>query len=136
LLVLVVGYAVLAGAATGAPPAEDSLEATLSSEERSQLRRDLDAWGPELYRDRPPRGERLRRAGEALRERFREADADGDQALDRKEFAQFAPRRARHFDAIDANHDGQVDPDELRQTVRERIERRVERRLENGQPRR
>lgn len=135
-LVLTVACALLAGAAAGAPPVTDGLEATLSGEDRSQLRRDLDAWGPELYRDHPPRRERLRRAGEALRERFREADADGDQGLDRTEFAQFAPRQTRHFDAIDANHDGRVDPDELRQTIRERIERRVERRLENGQPRR
>jgi hypothetical protein len=131
-LVLTVACALLAGVAAGAPPAKDSLEATLSSEERSQLRRDLDAWGPELYRDRPPRGERLRRAGEALRARFREADADGDHLLDRTEFAQFAPRQARHFDAIDANRDGKVDPDEVRLAIRERIERRVEQRLENG----
>jgi hypothetical protein len=135
-LLLTIACTVLADTAAAAPPAEDSLEATLSSEERSQLRRDLNAWGPELYRDRPPRGERLRRAGEALRQRFREADADGDQALDRKEFARFAPRQVRHFHPTDANHDGKIDPDELRQTIRERIERRVERRTENGQPRR
>lgn len=135
-LVLTVTCAVLGGAAFGAPPAKDSLEGTLSSEDRSQLRRDLDAWGPELYGDRPTRGERIRRAGEAVRERFREADVDGDQLLDRKEFATFAPRRASHFDAIDGNHDGRVDSDEVRQAIRERIERRVERRIENGQPRR
>jgi hypothetical protein len=134
--VLAVLFALLPGAAAGAPPATDGLEATLSGEDRSQLRRDLDAWGPDLYRDHPPRGERLRRAGEALRERFREADADADGKLDRQEFARFAPRQVGRFDAIDANHDGRVDPDELRQTIRERIERRVERRLENGQPRR
>ncbi len=115
---------------------KDSLEATLSSEDRSQLRRDLDAWGPELYGDRPTREQRIRRAAEVLRERFREADANGDQALDRKEFMQFAPRQARHFDAIDTNHDGRVDADEVRQAIRERIERRVERRMENGLMRR
>ncbi len=134
--VLAVLFALLPGAAAGASPVTDGLEATLSGEDRSQLRRDLDAWGPDLYRDHPPRGERLRRAGEALRERFREADADADGTLDRQEFARFAPRQVGRFDAIDANHDGKVDPDELRQTIRERIERRVDRRLENGQPRR
>jgi Ca2+-binding EF-hand superfamily protein len=135
-LALAAACSLLAGAASGAPPAENGLEGALSSEERSQLRRDLDAWAPELYRDRPARGERLRRAAEALRERFREADADADGMLDRQEFAQFAPRQLHRFDAIDANRDGRVDPDEVRLAIRERIERRVERRLENGQPRR
>ena len=47
-------------------------------------------------------------------EQFRKADADGNGMLSRAEAGKGAPRLAKHFDAIDANRDGQISPDEIR----------------------
>ena len=49
----------------------------------------------------------------AFMERLKAADTNGDGMLSKSEAAAL-PRLARHFDAIDANHDGQVTFDELR----------------------
>ena len=46
-------------------------------------------------------------------ERLRAADTNGDGLISRAEAAAL-PRLAQHFDAIDANRDGQVSPEELR----------------------
>lgn len=48
-----------------------------------------------------------------MRERFRKADANGDGRLSSAE-AQALPRLAKHFEQIDANHDGFVTRDEMR----------------------
>ncbi len=44
--------------------------------------------------------------------RFQKLDTDGDGRISRAE-AQAAPKLAEHFDAIDANKDGYITPDEL-----------------------
>ena len=49
----------------------------------------------------------------AMLERVKAADTNGDGMISREEAAAL-PRIARHFDEIDANHDGQVTFDELR----------------------
>jgi len=46
-------------------------------------------------------------------ERFRKADTDNNGALSRDEAEKGNPRLARHFDAIDANKDGQLSREEL-----------------------
>ena len=46
-------------------------------------------------------------------ERLHQADTNGDGMISRDEAAAL-PRIAKHFDEIDANHDGQVTADELR----------------------
>ena len=46
-------------------------------------------------------------------ERLKAADTNADGLISRAEAAAL-PRLAAHFDAIDANRDGQVSPDELR----------------------
>ena len=46
-------------------------------------------------------------------ERLKQADTDGN-GLISKEEAKALPRILKHFDEIDANHDGQLSPDELR----------------------
>ena len=49
-----------------------------------------------------------------LAEQFRRADADGNGMLSRAEAARAAPLLAKQFDAIDANRDGQISPEEIR----------------------
>jgi hypothetical protein len=65
---------------------------------------------------------------ERLRERFEEADKDGDRALSKDEAARTAPRLRDKFDNIDSNRDGRATPDEIRAFRRERAkQRRIER---------
>jgi hypothetical protein len=45
---------------------------------------------------------------------FRRADADGNGMLSRAEAERAAPLLAKQFDAIDANRDGQISPEEIR----------------------
>ena len=49
----------------------------------------------------------------AMMQRLKAADTNGDGLISRDE-AQALPMIAKHFDEIDANHDGQLSPDELR----------------------
>lgn len=49
-----------------------------------------------------------------LAEQFRRADADGNGMLSRVEAERAAPLLAKPFDAIDANRDGQISPEEIR----------------------
>jgi len=45
---------------------------------------------------------------------FRRADADGNGMLSRAEAERAAPLLAKQFDAVDANRDGQISPEEIR----------------------
>jgi Ca2+-binding EF-hand superfamily protein len=47
------------------------------------------------------------------KERLRAADTNGDGMISKEE-AKALPRLLKHFDEIDANHDGQVTPEEMR----------------------
>lgn len=49
-----------------------------------------------------------------LAEQFSRADADGNGMLSRAEAERGAPLLAKQFDAIDANRDGQISPEEIR----------------------
>jgi Ca2+-binding EF-hand superfamily protein len=49
-----------------------------------------------------------------LAEQFRRADADGNGMVSRAEAERAAPLLAKQFDAIDANRDGQISPEEIR----------------------
>jgi Ca2+-binding EF-hand superfamily protein len=53
-----------------------------------------------------------------LAEQFRRADADGNGMLSRAEAERGAPLLAKRFDAIDANRDGQISPEEIRASRR------------------
>ena len=54
-------------------------------------------------------GKNARLAGQ-----FRRADADGNGMLSRAEAERAAPLLAKQFDAVDANRDGQISPEEIR----------------------
>ena len=45
---------------------------------------------------------------------FKKVDKDGDGSISREEAQANAPRLAKNFDAVDANHDGKVTMEELR----------------------
>ncbi|WP_292280031.1 EF-hand domain-containing protein, partial [Mesorhizobium sp.] len=55
-----------------------------------------------------------RRAAPGAREAFRRIDTNGDRKL---EFSEIQAARARMFDRLDANHNGVLDPDEVRAAV-------------------
>lgn len=58
--------------------------------------------------------ERCRQEMQARRaERIRRADTDGNGAISRAEAERSMPGLARHFDAVDANRDGQISPEEM-----------------------
>ncbi len=53
-------------------------------------------------------------------ESFKKADADGNGMLSRAEVEKSLPKLARQFDAIDANRDGNLAPEEIRAWSRAR----------------
>lgn len=59
-----------------------------------------------------------------IKERVRQADADGDGALSRAEAETAMPRLARHFDRLDANQDGFVTAEEIEAARKARAARR------------
>jgi len=62
--------------------------------------------------------------------RFAAADTDGNGLLSRAEVERALPRLAKRFDAIDADHDGNLSPEELRGYARPR--QRVPRKSDAG----
>ena len=59
----------------------------------------------------------------AMAERLKQADTNGDGMLSRDEAAAL-PMISKHFDEIDANHDGQITMEELRAFHKARMEER------------
>lgn len=59
-------------------------------------------------------GEAGASARQRAAERLRRTDADGDGFISRAEAARRAPRLAARFDALDANADGRLSPQEIR----------------------
>jgi Ca2+-binding EF-hand superfamily protein len=53
-------------------------------------------------------------------ERFKAADTNGDGALSKEEVTAGMPRLARNFDRLDADKDGSLSPDELRNAMAQR----------------
>ncbi len=62
------------------------------------------------------------------KQKFIAADTNGDGKLSREE-AQAMPHIAKHFDAIDLNHDGYIAPDEMRAARERRKAARAQRQV-------
>ena len=58
-----------------------------------------------------------------LQARWKAADKNGDGLIDKAEAQAGLPRVARHFDQLDANHDGKLSADELRAVAQSRMAR-------------
>lgn len=60
----------------------------------------------------------------AMQERLKAADTDNDGLIDRAEVEANLPRLAKRFDALDANDDGKLSPEELRAAGQKFAQRR------------
>jgi Ca2+-binding EF-hand superfamily protein len=61
---------------------------------------------------------------QALQDRLRAADSNGDGLIDRAEAEANLPRIAKNFDKLDANGDGKLSPEEMRAMATQLGERR------------
>ena len=70
------------------------------------------------------KGEMREKMAERFDAKFKAADKDGDGALTKDEAQAGLPHLAKHFDQIDANHDGKVTEDEIRAYMKSRHDAR------------
>ena len=80
--------------------------------------------GPGSGGDAKSGGDRREQGKKRFEEQFKKADTDGDGALSKAEAEKNMPRLAKDFDAIDANKDGKVTPDEIRASMQARMAER------------
>lgn len=62
-------------------------------------------------------GDRHAKAKQAMQERLQAADTDNDGYIDRAEADARLPRLAKNFDQLDADKDGRLSRDEMRQAA-------------------
>ena len=93
-----------------------AVHAQTSGEPKDQGKAQGKEQGPAGRGERPS-PEKMR---QMFDERFKKADVDGDGALSRAEAEKGMPMLARDFDAIDANRDGKLTPDEIRAAMEKR----------------
>lgn len=62
-------------------------------------------------------GDRRAKAKQAMQERLQAADTDNDGYIDRAEADARLPRLAKNFDQLDADKDGRLSRDEMRQAA-------------------
>lgn len=94
----------------------------LSPGERMRMRGDL-----ERFSEQQPHRAKIEMRRQMLRERarqrFRQADGDGNGFLNRQEFSERFPNAARHFEQIDRDRDGELSEQEMGQAIRWRMQR-------------
>lgn len=108
-----------AGKSPAEPQDSHAYEHSLSSSEHKRMRGDLERFS----REQPRRGDFEKRRQifrERARQRFQEADTDGNGLLNREELTRLSPNAAKNFDQIDRNVDGELSEQEVAQILRQR----------------
>ncbi len=67
----------------------------------------------------PLSGVTLAAEGDLVGQRFTKADTDGDGRINQQQASEHMPRVARHFGRIDADKDGYITLEDIRNTVKE-----------------
>lgn len=115
-----------AGQAPAEPQGTDAHEHGLSSSEHKRMRSDLERFS----REQPRRGDFEKRREifrERARQRFHDADTNGDGGLSREELARLNPGAAKNFDQLDHNADGELSEQEVAQAIRKHVRQRYKR---------
>ncbi|GBG12638.1 uncharacterized protein NMK_0169 [Novimethylophilus kurashikiensis] len=95
-------------------PSPPSLEQRMSPEERQRFNYDLQNHSGTVYPDHDQIESRRQLMRLKIQERLQRADTDHDNSISRSEAEENMPGLARHFDEIDANHDGIITIDEMK----------------------
>jgi Ca2+-binding EF-hand superfamily protein len=101
-----------------------TLNLNFSPENREKLRKALDDYAKSVDQDHDRIEERRRAMKESVKERFLDADNDGDGTIDRQEATEKLPQIARLFSQVDVNQDGVISLEELEEAQARTIERR------------
>ena len=101
-----------------------TLNLNFSPENREKLRKALDDYAKSVDQDHDRIEERRRAMKESVKERFLDADNDGDGTIDRQEATEKLPQIARLFSQVDINQDGVISLEELEEAQARTIERR------------
>lgn len=115
-----------AGQAAAEPQDAHAPERRLSSSEHQRMRSDLERFS----REQPRRGDfekRRKLLRERARQRFHDADTNGDGELNREELARLNPGAAKNFDQLDHNADGGLSQREVVQAMRKHARQRDKR---------
>ena len=102
------------------PHVEQNFDAIDADKDGQITRDELRAYGKAKAAERK---ERMGKAKEEAAAHFKQADKNNDGKLSREE-AKAMPHVEKNFDAIDADKDGQVTPDEIRNFMREKMKQR------------
>lgn len=101
-----------------------TLNLNFSPENREKLRKALDDYAKSVDQDHDRIEERRRAMKESVKERFLDADNDGDGTIDRQEATEKLPQIARLFSQVDVNQDGVISLEELEEAQARTLERR------------
>lgn len=117
-----------AGQAPAQPEGSVGHPPVLSSSEHKRMRGELERFSREQPRhvDFEKRRQLFR---ERARQRFHEADTNGNGGLSRQELARLNPGAAKNFDQFDHNGDGELNQQEAAQAMRKHVRQRYKRQL-------
>ena len=113
-----------ADAASANDGMQQTLQLNFSPENREKIRKALDDYARSVDHDHDQIEERRRAMQESIKERFLDADSDGDGTIDRQEATYRLPQIARHFSQVDTNQDNVISLDELEEAQVRILERR------------
>ena len=108
-----------AGQAPAQPEVDSGHAPNLTNSEHRRMRGELDRFS----REQPQRGDFEKRRHifrERARQRFHDADTNGNGVLSREEWARLNRGTAQRFDQLDLNGDGELSEHEVGQAMRRR----------------